>query len=48
MGQPVQYDVTSDGQRFLINTMLDLDDNQVITLVMNGVARLETSVPNDD
>jgi serine/threonine protein kinase len=35
------YDVTSDGQRFLINTPVRRQDTPPITLVLNGTARLK-------
>ena len=35
------YDVTSDGQKFLINTPVRKQDTPPITLVLNGTARLK-------
>ena len=32
---PIQYDVSSDGQRFLINTLLEEEDAPSITLILN-------------
>ena len=46
--QPHQYDVSSDGQRFLINTMVDLDDTHSITLVTNWLEKLRVSTPIND
>jgi hypothetical protein len=47
-GPPHQYDVSSDGQRFLINTMVDPDGTSSITLVTNWLEKLRTSGPDND
>ena len=44
-GQPRQYDVSSDGQRFLINTIVDPDGTRSITLVTNWNQELLERVP---
>ena len=45
---PAQYDVSPDGQRFLINTLLNEDETQPITLIVNWFEKLESSVPDND
>ena len=39
-----QYDVSPDGQRFLINTLVQEEDRSV-TLVLNGFEELRERVP---
>ena len=46
--QPPQYDVSSDGQRFLINTMVDPDRTPSMTLVTNWLEMLESSSTRND
>ena len=46
--QPPQYDVSSDGQRVLINTMVDPDRTPSITLVTNWLETLRGSTPDND
>ena len=46
--QPPQYDVSSDGQRFLINTMVDPGQTPSITLVTNWLEMIEPSTPGND
>lgn len=41
--QPAQVDVSSDGQRFLINTLTDQAETASITLVVNWDEELEDS-----
>ena len=43
---PAQYDVSPDGRRFLINTLLEEDAAQSITLIVNWFKKLESSVPD--
>ncbi len=45
---PQQYDVSPDGQRFLINTLLEEDDASSITLVLNWFEELKRLVPTDN
>jgi serine/threonine protein kinase len=47
-GSPPQYDVSSDGQRFLINTMVDPDGTRSITLVTNWLEKLRASGPDNE
>ena len=42
---PPQYDVSPDGQRFLINTLLEEEDAASITLVLNWFEELKERVP---
>ena len=41
--QPSQFDVSSDGQRFLINTLTDQAETASITLVVNWDEKLKDS-----
>ena len=43
-----QYDVSPDGQRFLINTLLEEEDATSITLVLNWFEELKRLVPTDN
>ena len=42
---PQQYDVSPDGQRFLINTLLEEEGATSITLVLNWFEELKERVP---
>ena len=44
---PLQYDVSPDGQRFLINTLLEQEDATSITLILNWFEELKRLVPTD-
>ena len=46
MSQP-QYDVSPDGQRFLINTLIEEDAAASITLVLNWFEELKRLVPTN-
>ena len=46
--QPPQYDVSSDGLRFLINTLVDPDGAFSLTLVTNWPALLPASTPDNE
>ena len=43
-----QYDVSPDGQRFLINILLEEEDATSITLVLNWFEELKRLVPTDN
>jgi hypothetical protein len=43
-----QYDVSPDGQRFLINTLLEEEDTTSITLVLNWFEELKRLAPTDN
>ena len=43
-----QYDVSPDGQRFLINTLIEEDDTASITLVLNWFEELKRLAPTDN
>ena len=45
---PTQYDVSADGQRFLINTLVEEQDTTPITLVLNWFEELKRLVPTDN
>ena len=38
---PAQYDVSADGQRFLINTLIEEKDTTPITLILNWFEELK-------
>ena len=42
---PAQYDVSADGQRFLVNTLVEEQDTTLITLVQNWSEQLKEEVP---
>jgi len=42
-----QYDVSSDGQRFIINTLIEETSSSPITVILNWTARSRISTPND-
>ena len=44
---PQQYDVSPDGQRFLINTLLEEEDAASITLVLNWFEELKRLAPTN-
>ncbi len=44
---PQQYDVSPDGQRFLINTLLEEEDAASITLVQNWFEELKRLAPTN-
>ena len=46
--QPAQYDVSSNGRRFLINTLTDQAEMQSITLVVNWDEKLKDSGSAND
>ncbi len=43
-----EYDVSADGQRFLINTRVEEKDPTPITLVLNWFEELKRLVPTDN
>ncbi len=43
-----QYDVSADGQRFLVNTLVEEQDTTPITLVLNWFEELKRLVPTDN
>ncbi len=45
---PTQYDVSADGQRFLVNTLVEEQDTTPITLVQNWFEELKRLVPTDN
>lgn len=45
---PAQYDVSADGQRFLINTLLEDDETLSITLIVNWLERLDSASRDSD
>ena len=45
---PTQYDVSADGQRFLVNTLVEEQDATPITLVLNWFEELKRLVPTDN
>ena len=45
---PQMYDVSPDGQRFLINTLLEEEDASPITLVINWFEELKRLAPTDN
>ncbi len=45
---PAQYDVSADGQRFLINTLVEEEGATPITLVLNWFEELKRLVPTDN
>ncbi len=44
---PIQYDVSADGQRFLVNTLVEEDDSKSITLVLNWFEELKSLAPTN-
>ena len=44
---PTQYDVSADGQRFLVNTLVEEQDTTPITLVLNWFEELKRLVPTE-
>ncbi len=45
---PTQYDVSADGQRFLINTLVEEEGATPIVLVLNWFEELKRLVPTDN
>ena len=43
-----QYDVSADGQRFLVNTLVEEEGATPITLVLNWFEELKRLVPTDN
>ncbi len=46
--EPAQYDVSADGQRFLINTLVEEEGATPITLVLNWAEELESLASPDN
>ncbi len=46
-GRTHQYDVSADGQRFLVNTLVEEQDTTPITLVLNWFEELQRLVPTN-
>ena len=44
----IQYDVSADGQRLLVNTLVEEQDTTPITLVQNWFEELKRLVPTDN
>ena len=46
--EPTQHDVSADGQRFLVNTLVEEEGTTPITLVLNWLEGLKRLVPTGE